>query len=83
MRERINQLRRELASELRQRTNSDRFDFIAADRGMFSLLGISKEQVRRLKSEYHIYVVNSGRVNIAGIRSANIDYLVDSIATII
>jgi aspartate aminotransferase len=83
MRERINQVRRELASKLSQRTNSNRFNFIATDRGMFSLLGISTQQVRRLRSEYSIYLVNSSRVNIAGIRSTNIDYLVDSITTII
>jgi len=50
---------------------------------MFSFLGISEEQVTRLQREYAIYMVNSSRINIAGISQANIDYVAKSIATVL
>ena len=59
-------LREALAAELRQRTNSDRFDFLARHRGMFSRLGTTPEQVERLRAEHGIYMVGDGRINVAG-----------------
>ena len=47
---------------------------------MFSLLGLSDAQVRFLREQKSIYVVGGGRINVAGIRSANIEYLCDSLA---
>ena len=59
------------------------FSFITENQGMFSYLGIQLEQVRELRSEYGIYFLDSTRVNVAGLSSANIDYTTDSIATVL
>ncbi len=83
MRNRINGLRGKLADAMRARTASDRFDFVAGERGMFSLLGLSKEQIMRLREEYHVYMVGSSRANIAGVSDANLDYLSDAIAAVL
>lgn len=50
---------------------------------MFSFLGISVSQVQRLTKDYSIYLVDSSRINVAGINDANIDYLVDSLKTVL
>ena len=67
MRERINGLRRGLADALRQETNSDRFDFIAQHRGMFSRLGATPAQVEAMREKGGIYMVRDSRMNIAGL----------------
>jgi len=82
MRDRLNGLRRLLVDKLDGRSDED-FSFIANERGMFSFLGISKEQIRRLREEFHVYMVESSRINIAGINSGNVDYVVDSIAQVL
>ena len=83
MRNRMNGLRGKLADALRARTGSSRFDFVAGERGMFSLLGLSKEQIMRLREEYHVYMVGSSRANIAGVSDANLEYLSDAIAAVL
>ncbi|MNF10684.1 Aspartate aminotransferase [compost metagenome] len=50
---------------------------------MFSFSGLSKDQVERLKSEFAIYIVGSGRISVAGITRANIDPLCDAIAKVL
>lgn len=81
MRGRILHLRRELTEKLHSATSLD-FDFIIKQKGMFSFLGISKEQINKLKHEYAIYMVDSSRINIAGLNSKNIDYFVDGIKAV-
>jgi len=61
------EIRQNLADELRRQCNSDRFDFIARHRGMFSRLGLTSEQVERLRDEHAMYVVGDSRINIAGL----------------
>ncbi|MEM9012977.1 MAG: amino acid aminotransferase [Pseudomonadota bacterium] len=67
MRTRMLALREGLADALRRETNSDRFDFLAAHRGMFSLLGATPEQLAELKERDGIYIVGDSRVNVAGL----------------
>jgi aromatic-amino-acid transaminase len=67
MRLRMLDLRKSLAESLRRTTNSDRFDFVAEHRGMYSLLGATPEQVAALRKEHAIYMVGDSRVNIAGL----------------
>ena len=50
---------------------------------MFCFLGITPEQVTRLKRDYGIYMVNSSRINVAGITPDNVDYLASSIAAVL
>lgn len=68
-------LRQQLADELRRLTNSDRFDFIAHHRGMFSRLGVPPEMVETLRAEHGIYMVGDSRINIAGLNSNTVPIL--------
>jgi len=72
-------LRRQLADELRQRTNSDRFDFIAEHRGMFSRIGASPEQVQAMRDSHGIYMVGDSRLNIAGLNARTVPILAEAI----
>jgi aspartate aminotransferase len=83
MRARLNGLRRLLVDKLAARKTRMDFSFIAKERGMFSFLGITKEQVIRLREESHIYMVESSRINIAGINHANVDKVADAIAAVL
>ena len=67
MRETMLTIRRDLADELRRKCNTDRFDFIADHRGMFSRLGLGKDEVDALREEHAMYVVGDSRINIAGL----------------
>ncbi len=72
-------LRRQLADELRQRSNSDRFDFIARHRGMFSRIGATPEQVEQMRERHGIYMVSDSRMNIAGLNEKTVPILADAI----
>jgi aspartate aminotransferase len=72
-------LRTQLADELRKRTNSDRFDFIARHRGMFSRIGASPEQVQAMRDRFGIYMVGDSRMNIAGLNAATVPVLAEAI----
>lgn len=72
-------LRQSLADALRQRTNSDRFDFLAQHRGMFSRLGATEAQVEQMRESHGIYMVSDSRLNIAGLNEASIPILADAI----
>ena len=79
MRGRMLGLRHQLSDELRRRTNSDRFDALARQRGMFSRLPASAGQVAALREGHGIYVVGDGRINIAGLTEASIPRLAAAI----
>lgn len=80
MRGRMLTLRESLTEALRARTNSDRFDFIAAHRGMFSLVGATPEQVQALRDEHGVYLIGDSRMNIAGLKEDRIDMIADAFA---
>ena len=82
MRARINGLRALLSDELRDATQSTDFDYIAGERGMFSFLGLSPEQVASLQSDHSVYPIPSSRVNIAGVTEANVTYVAEAIAAV-
>ncbi|TAL06341.1 MAG: aspartate/tyrosine/aromatic aminotransferase, partial [Porticoccaceae bacterium] len=82
MRDRINGLRKLLNNKLRARGVDRDFSFVERERGMFSFLGLSAAQVTRLIDEYSIYMVNSSRINVAGICQANVDYVVEALAKV-
>ncbi|MGZ9808864.1 amino acid aminotransferase [Pseudoroseicyclus sp. H15] len=83
MREGMLELRQSLADELRRLTNSDRFDFVARHRGMFSRLGLSPEEVTRLREEHAVYMVGDSRINIAGLNAETVPVLAKAIASVI
>jgi aspartate aminotransferase len=80
MRARIADMRVLLAQELRRATGTGTFDFIRAQRGMFSLLGVSSQTVERLRERHHIYMLSDSRMNLAGMMPHNAEYVADSIA---
>jgi len=80
MRTRIADMRALLARQLREATGDGTFDFIRAQRGMFSLLGVSAQAVERLRDEHHIYMMSDSRMNLAGIMPDNVNYVAESIA---
>ena len=82
MRQGMLKLREQLAAELRQRTNSERFDFIARHRGMFSRIGASPEQVRRMREEHGIYMVGDSRINIAGLNEKTVPVLAEAMVAV-
>jgi len=79
MRNRIRLMRAELAGHLRSVAGSDCFDFIQAQRGMFSLLGVPSSVVDRLRDEHHVYMTSDSRMNLAGIMPHNAAYVARSI----
>jgi aromatic-amino-acid transaminase len=72
-------LRAQLADELRRLSNSDRFDFLAHHRGMFSRLGTSPEKVAALRDHHGIYMVGDSRMNIAGLNAETVPILAKAI----
>ena len=83
MRVRIRTMRGSLVEKLKARGTSKDFSFVTQQRGMFSYTGLSAEQVARLQSEFGIYAVNTGRICLAALNTKNIDYVADSIATVL
>jgi aspartate aminotransferase len=77
---RIGDLRRLLAQHLSSRRPELSFDWLTAQRGMFSLLGVAAEDLTRLREERHVYTPPDGRINVAGVSDANVAYVADSIA---
>ncbi len=75
-------LRQTLADALRKATNSDRFDFVADHRGMFSRLGLTEAQVNVLRETHGIYMVGDSRINIAGLNARTVPLLAAAIASV-
>lgn len=72
-------LRQQLSDELKRLTNSDRFDFLAHHRGMFSRLGTTQELVEKLRADHGIYMVGDSRMNIAGLNEKTVPILAKAI----
>jgi aspartate/tyrosine/aromatic aminotransferase len=82
MRLRMLRLRVQFAEALRRQSNSDRFDFVASHRGMFSRLGLSEAQVERLRAEHGVYMVGDSRINVAGLPEDGMDALAKAIVSV-
>ena len=83
MRERLKEMRALFGAALRESAPNHDFSHIERANGMFSFVGISPEQVERLKSDAGVYMVNSSRINIAGITNDNVAHLASSIAAVL
>jgi len=83
MRDRIKRMRLDLVAKIRERSPKAEFGHVIAQRGMFSYSGLTKEQVQRLRKEYSIYAIETGRICVAALNSKNIDYVADAIAQVI
>lgn len=83
MRSRILDLRQAFVDGLKAQGVNQDFSFIAQQKGMFSFSGLDKEQVQRLRDEYAIYMVGSGRMNVAGMSTERMEYLCKAIAAVL
>ncbi|HSN41391.1 MAG TPA: amino acid aminotransferase [Burkholderiales bacterium] len=83
MRDRIKTMRRQLVEKIRAIRSDFDFSFVVQQRGMFSYSGLTKEQVRRLREEFSVYAIDSGRICVAALNSRNIDYVAQAIAKVL
>ncbi|MDC7824590.1 aspartate/tyrosine/aromatic aminotransferase [Pseudomonas sp. BLCC-B13] len=82
MRRRVADLRTSLVEALRPHSMAERFAHIAEQRGMFSYTGLTPAQVQRLRDEFSVYLLSSGRASVAGMNEARLDYLAEAIARV-
>ena len=82
MRLRMVSLRQAFSDALRKRSNSDSFDYIARQKGMFSRLPLNTAQLDKLRDEHGIYIVGDGRINVAGLPEDGLDQLADAVCTV-
>ena len=83
MRERIRAIRGALVDRLARRASGADFGFVLQQRGMFSYSGLSRKQVGRLRSEYAVYAIDTGRICVAALNARNLDYVAEAIAAVI
>jgi aspartate aminotransferase len=83
MRQRIHRMRQLFVKTLQDKGANQDFSFIAKQNGMFSFSGLNEEQVLKLRGDYGIYIVNSGRINIAGMTIDNMSRLCESIVDVL
>ena len=83
MRDRLADMRVLFNAALVEKTPGRDFSHLVRANGMFCFLGISADQVQRLKKDYGIYMVDSSRINVAGITEDNVGYLSDAIAAVV
>jgi aspartate aminotransferase len=83
MRWRIQGLRHDLLQQLQEYCPQRDFSFIASQRGMFSLFGISTAQVHALREHHHVYMTDDSRTNIAGLRGENLEYFARAVAQVL
>ncbi len=82
MRERINNMRRELADRLMMQSKTGGFEHLKKGLGMFCFSGLEQAEVDRLRLEYGIHMPRDGRINVCGLNQNNIDYVVEAILQI-
>ena len=83
MRDRIKRMRLDLVAKIKQRAPKAEFGHVVNQRGMFSYSGLTREQVQRLRKDYSIYAIETGRICVAALNSGNIDYVAEAIAAVI
>ncbi len=83
IRNRINEMRHLFVETLKEKGVTQDFSSIIEQRGMFSFSGLTKEQVIQLRGHYSIYIVDSGRINVAGMTPDNMDRLCEAIKSVL
>src|SRR5580765_1774103 len=83
MRVRIREMRQLLVTRLKEKASSHCFDFVIKQRGMFSYSGLTRAQVERLRTEFSVYAVDTGRICVAALNTKNIDAVADAIAKVL
>lgn len=83
MRERIQAMRRQLHAVLVAKLPGRNFDYFLTQRGMFSYTGLSAEQAERLKTEFGVYILRSGRMCVAGLNTRNVEATAEAMAAVL
>jgi len=83
MRQRIQSMRQLFVRRLAERGIQRDFSFIAQQKGMFSYSGLDLTAVRRLRSEFGLYIVDSGRICVAAMNEKNIEPITEAIAAVL
>ncbi len=83
MRDRIRTMRASFVAKLKEAGTAQDFGFINVQRGMFSYTGLTAAQVEKLRAEYGIYAVGTGRICVAALNTRNIDYVVKAVAAVL
>lgn len=83
MRQRIHEMRKLFVASLKENGVTTDFSFIERQNGMFSFSGLNPEQVKRLKEEFAIYIIGSGRISVAGMTKANMNALCEGIKQVL
>src|SRR5699024_10046586 len=83
MRERIRDMRAQLTQKIHDQDVKQASSFVLNQRGMLSYSGLTVDQVKRLRDEYGIYAVSTGRICVAALNSSNIDYVARAIAAVV
>ncbi|MDI4745185.1 aromatic amino acid transaminase, partial [Salmonella enterica subsp. enterica serovar Kentucky] len=82
MRNRIISMRQTLVKELKAEMPDRNFDYLLQQRGMFSYTGLSEEQVERLRDEFGVYLIASGRMCVAGLNASNVHRVAKAFAAV-
>lgn len=82
MRERVKKMRRTFVNKMSEKAPNSGFGYIVDQKGMFSYLTLSADQIQTLINDHSIFFMGNGRVNMAGLTDANIDYVTDAIASL-
>jgi aspartate/tyrosine/aromatic aminotransferase len=83
MRERIQEMRQALITALLAKGKGDYFIHMDQQKGLFSFTGLTSEQVHRLWKEKALYMLNNGRINVAGLNKQNLEYVADALLSVI
>jgi len=83
MRDRIKLMRAMLVERLHERTPESDFRYMLRQRGMFSYTGLTKDQVQRLREEFSIYAIDTGRICVAALNSRNVDDVAAAITAVV
>ena len=83
IRERIARLRGELVVALKEAGVEQDFSFIQRQKGMFSFLGVNKDQVDRLVNDHSVYLVGSSRINVAGLNNSTMANFAKAVAAVL
>ncbi len=83
MRDRIRDMRQKLQDTLSAKLPERDFSYFTKQRGMFSFTGLTAEQVARLQSEFAVYMVDNGRMCIAGLNNQNVEYVANAMAEVL
>jgi aromatic-amino-acid transaminase len=83
MKDRIREMRKQFVEKLREQAPGRDFGFVMRQRGMFTYSGLTKAQVTRLREEFSVYAIDTGRICVAALNTKNVDYVVNAVAKVI